>query len=84
MNKRQAKRMAARMVAGLIRNHVGAGGLPMEGEGVFPHFSLRLTSTAFEPPWMRSKPRWMRAAEAILRPATPTGSIRAFDTKTGY
>ncbi len=41
MNKRQAKRMAARMVAGLIRNHVGTGGLPTAGvdEDVLPHFS---------------------------------------------
>lgn len=39
MNKRQAKRMAARMVAGLIRNYVGSGGLHMSGEGVLSHFS---------------------------------------------
>lgn len=40
MNKRQAKRMAARMVAGLIRNYVGSGGLHMADEGALSHFSM--------------------------------------------
>lgn len=54
MNKRQAKRMAARMVAGLIRNYVGAGGLPMASvdESVLSHFSVadsdRLRAAVYE------------------------------------